>query len=149
MRGRTFAWAVVTAVAALSMACGDGIAEPEGGQVVALATVDGEALPVTSEPAPGFVRTWVADTIRLGANGLWSRRQILEFVNPGEAPETMDWSSDGTVERFEGEIVLAFECNDTGSCVAPDRLIPEEGGYRIERSTQVGVEVFRYRFVDG
>jgi hypothetical protein len=149
MRGRTFGWAVATALAPLAIACGDGITEPEGGQVIALATIGGQALPVTLEPAPGYARTWVADTIHLGANDLWSRRQILEVVNPGEALETMDWSSDGSVERFEGEIVLAFECNDTGSCIAPDRLIPEEGGYRIERSTEVGVQIFRYRVVDG
>ncbi len=151
MNRRTFVWAVVTALAPLSIACGDdGITEPEGGQVIALATIGGEALPVTLEPAPGFARTWVADTIHLGANDLWSRRQILEVVNPGEALETQDWSSDGRVERFEGEIILDFVCNDTGSCIAPDRLIPEEGGgYRIERPWGDGVQVFRYRVVDG
>ena len=117
MRGRTFVWAVATALAPIAIACGDdGITEPEGGQVIALATIGGEALPVTLEPAPGFARTWVADTIHLGANDRWSRRQILEVVNPGETPETQDWASDGTVERFEGEIVLDFVCNDTGSC---------------------------------
>jgi hypothetical protein len=149
MRPRTFVWVVLIALAPLSIACGEGVTEPEGGQIVALTTIGGQDLPATLEPTPGYLRTWVADTIRLGANGLWSRRQIMEYGNPVEEPERVDWSSNGKLERAGSEIVLDFVCNDTASCIAPDRLIPEDGGYRIERPIGEGLEVFRYRITDG
>lgn len=148
MNRRMSACILVTAGLILAAACDDDVTGPSfTPQVIALSAVDGTPPPATVEEAPGYLRTWIADTIRIEADGRWTRRQILEFTTPTAGPTALDWASDGTVERFEGELVLSFECNDTASCVAPDRLVPQPYGYSIEWPTGDEILIFRYGIV--
>lgn len=143
-------WGTAVVAATLTVACGDGITGPVGGEVVALTRIGEQALPVAIEEAPGYVRIYRADTIHLGDNDRWSRRVIQDFTVPGSDPRNIDQRSQGTVEYFGGEIILSFVCDDTADCIAPDRLIPETMGYRMERwVTQDSVLVLRYELVMG
>jgi hypothetical protein len=131
-------------------ACGDGVTGPVGGEVVALTRIGDQALPVSIEEAPGYVRLYRADTIHLGDNDRWNRRTIQDFAGPGSEPTRLDHRSEGTVERFGGELILSYVCNDTADCIAPDRLIPETTGYRMERwVAQDSVMVLWYEPVTG
>lgn len=145
MRTALFGIAMAVAVIPLVTTCGNGsITGPVGGEIIELVEIGGHPLPAAVEEAPGYVRTWLADTIHLGANGRWSRVQRHEFQTPSETVPIL-WESEGTIEEFEGEFILRFVCNDMGLCVAPDRLIPDVGGYRMERQVAVdSVIVFRY-----
>jgi hypothetical protein len=145
MRTAMFGGALAVALIPLATTCGkESITGPVGGEVVELLEIGGEPLPVAIQEAPGYVRTWLADTIHLGENGRWSRIQRHDFQTPSETREVV-WESEGTIEEFEGEIILHFVCNDMGLCVAPDRLIPDVGGYRMEKPVAAGsVIAFRY-----
>ena len=138
------------AAATLMTSCEDGITGPVGGEVVALTSIGEQALPFAIEEAPGYVRLYRADTIHLGDNDRWSRRTVQDFTRPGSEPLLLDQQSEGTVEYFGEEIILSFPCDDTADCIAPDRLIPETTGYRMERwVTQDSVMVLRYEQVTG
>lgn len=146
MRTAMFGVALAVALVPMIATCGESVVGPEGGEIVELLEVGGQPLPAAVEEAPGFVRTYIADTIHLGANGRWRRTQRNDFTTPSGTQEIL-WQSDGTIERVEGELVLDFVCNDMGLCVAPDRLIPDVGGYRIER--QVAIDsIIEFRYYD-
>lgn len=150
MMGRMWRAGMVVAAFAMSgllAACDEDIVGPVGGEVVALVSVDGAALPASIDEGSGTVRRILADTIHLGGNDRWSRRQVQSLDRPDEPVRELDWSSDGTVERFEGQLVLSYVCNDTASCVAPDRLTPVSGGYEITYPRGEGTLVFRYEVV--
>jgi hypothetical protein len=143
-------WGAAVVAATVMVACGDGITGPVGGEVVALTRIGEQTLPVAIEEAPGYVRLYRADTIHLGDNDRWSRRTVQDFTRPGAELLLVDAQSEGTVEYFGGEIILSFVCDDTADCIAPDRLIPETMGYRMERwVTQDSVLVLRYELVMG
>jgi hypothetical protein len=114
--------------------CGDSPTGPEGGELAVLESVGGELLPASVEEAPGFERTYLADSIRLGANGQWTRIQIQRLATPQETPDPVRWESRGRIERLGDTLVLDFECDDVAVCIPPDRLIPTEEGFRTERT---------------
>ena len=128
-------------------ACDDDPARPAEVEVYELVEVAGGPLPATIEEAPGFLRTWVSDVIRIYEDDRWDRVQELRFQAPGEAERELNWTSQGTVVRDGGGAVLSYECNDTALCVAPDRLRFVAGGDAlIERPIAPdSVLVWRYR----
>lgn len=140
----------ILGVAVVLTGCGDPVTGPVGGEVIALETVDGQPLPATVDEGLGRLLVYRADTIHLGENDRWARRTVTDLTRPTMGTQTLDYRQEGTVEWFGGEIVLSYECNDTGSCIAPDRLIPEQGSYRMEvRVGPEAVRVLRFRPVTG
>lgn len=143
-----FGVAFLVAVAPLFAVCGEGVLAPEPEMVVVLETVDGAPLPATVEEAPGHVRVFRGDTINFLTGDRWSRVQVQGLIHPGSATQEFRWESEGTLRRDGTVLVLDYECQDTASCIAPDRLVPDGDGFRIERQVAGGqVMVFRYAVV--
>lgn len=119
---------------------------PDVEQILVLEEVGGESLPATVEEAPGYIRVYRQDVIRLLDNDTWERTQVQDFTYPGSDTQALTLESDGHIERVGDELVLAFVCNDTASCVAPERLVPAGDGYVIQRYPGSMAEVtLRYR----
>lgn len=130
------------------MAC-DEATGPEAFEVYELVEVAGEPLPATIEWSPGFSQTYVSDVIRIFEDDRWDRVQTLRF-GQGDREEDLISASEGTLIPDGDGAVLHYECNDTGTCVAPDRLRFVEGGAVIERPlTPDSVFVWRYRLAGG
>lgn len=148
MRKRMFGAAFLVAAAPVFATCGESAVAPEPEMLLMLETVGGAPLPATVEEAPGYVRVFRADTITFLSDDRWSRVQVQDFTYPGSATQEIHWESEGTVLREGSALVLHFECDDLASCVAPDRLIPDAAGFRIERPGE-GEQVlaFLYRVV--
>jgi hypothetical protein len=130
--------------------CGESTA-PEGDlvEVYELVEVAGEPVPATIEEEGGASRTYVSDVIRIYDDESWDRIQELRFQLAGAAEQELTWTGEGTVVRDGDGAVLSYECNDTASCVAPDRLrfLPD-GGAVIERPLAPdSALVWRYRRV--
>ncbi len=132
------------------VACGESTGPAgESVEVYQLVELAGEPLPATIEEAPGSLRTWVSDVIRIYEDERWDRVQELRFQPVGGEVQELNWTSEGTVIRDGDGALLSYECNDTGSCVAPDRLRFIPGGAVIER--QLGPDsslVWRYDLAD-
>lgn len=149
MRATGIGWMVGLALLPGLAGCGDA-AGPESVEVYALVEVAGAPLPATIEEAPGFVRTFVSDVIRIHGDGRWDRVQELRYRQPDR--EEREWTSrsEGTTTPFGGGVVLSYRCNDTASCVAPDRLRFVPGGAVIERPLSPdSVLVWRYALDPG
>lgn len=131
------------------VACGESTS-PTGelAGVYRLVEVAGDPLPATIEEAPGFLRTWVSDVIVIYDDERWERTQELRFQPAGGEEQELNWITEGSLVREGDGAVLSYECNDTATCVAPDRLrfVPE--GALIERRiTPDSVYVWRYDHV--
>jgi len=145
---RMFGAAFLVAAAPLFATCGDAVLGPEPEMLVVLEAVGGMPLPAAIEEAPGAVRVFRGDTITFLTGDRWSRVQVQGLIHSGSATQEFRWDSHGTLLRDGTVLVLDYECHDTASCVAPDRLLPDGDGFRIERQLDAEqVLAFRYRVV--
>lgn len=131
--------------------CGDSlfpsVGDPSGiDGIFALVEVNGAPPPATSAVDGGETDfQLLADTLilhdRTWARITWTRRGPLPIDRTG----TVRGRSDGFVTR-EGAscFVLDFTCNDTGSCLPPDRFERRGGSLFIERGFALGFENLRY-----
>jgi hypothetical protein len=101
-------------------ACGENVLGPLNDQVFALQTVDGQSLPAVVDGLDG-AWTILADTIWFHSGSKW-RRHTVHQRGPSTGNDLWDSENEGSVVRFEGDVVLSFDCED-GSCIAPDRLV--------------------------
>ena len=148
MRMRMFGAAFLVAAAPLFATCGEAVLAPEPEMLVVLETVGGAPLPATVEEAPGTERVFRGDTITFLTGDRWSRVQLQDFTYPGAATQEFRWESAGTILRDGTVLVLDYECRDTASCVAPDRLVPDGDGFRIDRQLEAEETLtFRFRVV--
>lgn len=108
-------------------ACGGGPAGPLPQGLYVLRTVDDEPLPVTRTFEHGPSLTLLADTLHLGEDGRYVRRGATRFVDVDGDATRQAFRMEGEVERADELLVLAFECEDTGSssvaCVPPDTIL--------------------------
>ena len=139
-------WSAALALIPGLLACGESTG-PTGelAEVYRLVEVAGDPLPATIEEAPGFFRTWVSDVILIYDDERWERTQELRFRPAGGDEQEQNWITEGSLVREGDGAILSFECNDTGLCVAPDRLRFVPDGAVIEREiTADSVLVWRY-----
>ena len=104
-------------------ACSDGVLGPLNDQVFVLQTVGEESLPAIVDDLGG-PWTIIADTIWFHSGSDWRRRSVHRR-GPTTGNDLWDYETDGSVIRRDGEIILSFDCPDTGDCIAPDRLVPD------------------------
>ena len=110
-----------------------------------LTQVGNQAMPATIEEAPGTFRTFVSDEIWLYDNERWERVQVQQLDEPAGPDRQFFWESEGTIVVDGGELILDYECNDTASCIAPDRLRIGPSSATIEwRASQDSVITFLY-----
>lgn len=95
---------------------------------------EGEPLPAVVDAGEGFGWTVLADTIWFTSGDDWERRTIQLRRLPSGSEDFQDLPSDGCVTRVDNSIVLDFICADTGSCVAPDRLVPVDDGLGLSQT---------------
>ena len=118
----------VCAVLALGLVgCGEsGVDLDDAETVLALVSVDGEALPFTIDRPVGAAFVVQADTIWLFEDGTWHRSSTREYREADGVVRDISYEDEGWITLDDGDYVLEFECNDTPLssfiCVAPDRL---------------------------
>ncbi len=140
-----WSWTIAAVLLVATTACTLGT----GPEIVArweLVEVDGQPLPATLELAPGSVRSYIRDEIRIDEDGGWERTTVEEITLPGEPVRRVELDRRGTILSEGSALILDFVCNDTAVCVPPDRLRVDGSEAFIEGPA--GVEspvVFRYR----
>jgi hypothetical protein len=114
-------------------ACGDGVLGPTNDTVFVLRTVDEDSLPANVSDGGDLSWTVIADTIWFDSGSDWRRRSVHRR-GPPTGETLIDIENDGVVIRRGGEIILDFECRDTGDCIVPDRLRPTGAQLEMERT---------------
>lgn len=115
-------------------ACRENILGPLNNTAFVLRTVDGQDLPVSVSYGPGDL-AWVvtADTIWFESGSKW-RRHTVQHREEGVGGDPLDRETEGSVVRQDGLLILDFECDDGGDCIAPDRLVENATSLEMEHT---------------
>ena len=150
---RTYVWRIAPLIAGASLSCGDPIRPSEVAEVYVLERVGSDSVPAVYYRDETLHVRVLADTLRLFENGRGKRTGLVEYeaLQGGDGTTSeVPVDDEFTYEVKYWRVEIAFECDDTGSCIAPPHFIARltSGELRVEYALGGKVPLI-YRAVEG